>query len=327
MKRLLRDVAVFLAIQAAIFAALDASHRRSHGRDHYLSAFLDKAARLEHTPSPRILVVGGSNAAFGVNSAAIERATGRPVVNLGLSAGLGLAFILAQSAEAARAGDLLILSPEYELLAHGQPFDSAVLQMQLMLAPASVRFVGARQAPQLLDTGLSVATTRIHAFRSTLGGGPVETLYTRSSYEEHGDMVGHERFSSRRGGDRHVRVPAVAAAEGAAARLAAYARRVRHAGAAVVLVPAAIPADDLKAQETAVDALWERLARETGIPVRGLRRRYPRELFFDTSYHLTLEGKRLRTRLLVQVIRRALLEARSAPPPQDRVALARSDRH
>ena len=55
-----------------------------------LTAHVDKMERLRATPSPRVVVVGGSNVAYGIDSSRLEASLGRPVVNLGTSGGLGL---------------------------------------------------------------------------------------------------------------------------------------------------------------------------------------------------------------------------------------------
>jgi hypothetical protein len=45
------------------------------------------------------------------------------------------------------------------------------------------------------------------------------------------------------------------------------------------------------------------LERETEIPVLATERGYSRKLFLDTAYHLTLSGKRARTRSLIAALR------------------------
>ncbi len=58
----------------------------------YCASFLDKMRRLEHTEGPKIILVGNSNLAFGINSPMMERELGMPIVNLGFHGGLGNAF-------------------------------------------------------------------------------------------------------------------------------------------------------------------------------------------------------------------------------------------
>ena len=58
-------------------------------RESYQGAMLDKMERLLSIDEPKIILVGNSNLAFGINSRLIESEIGMPVVNLGLHGGLG----------------------------------------------------------------------------------------------------------------------------------------------------------------------------------------------------------------------------------------------
>ena len=58
----------------------------------YVASFYDKIERLESINEPKIILVGNSNLAFGMNSEKLEKSMGMPVVNLGLHNNLGSAF-------------------------------------------------------------------------------------------------------------------------------------------------------------------------------------------------------------------------------------------
>ena len=58
----------------------------------YTAALLDKVERLNSIEQPKLVLLGNSNLAFGMNSEKIEDALGMPVVNMGLHGGLGNAF-------------------------------------------------------------------------------------------------------------------------------------------------------------------------------------------------------------------------------------------
>jgi hypothetical protein len=86
--------ALFVALQCGICAMLVRLTYRSN-QDGYMAATIDKHARLDALRGERrLFVAGGSASAFGFDSGAIEAATGRKVVNVGLHAELGLPFIL-----------------------------------------------------------------------------------------------------------------------------------------------------------------------------------------------------------------------------------------
>ena len=82
-------------------------------RDDYLAAFSLKSQYLIEADEQRLVLVGGSNVAFGANCHA-ETITSRTVVNLGLHAGIGLNVMLEQALSGIRAGDLVVVSLEYE---------------------------------------------------------------------------------------------------------------------------------------------------------------------------------------------------------------------
>ncbi|MET0552369.1 MAG: hypothetical protein ABW221_04990 [Vicinamibacteria bacterium] len=303
--RLARDVAIFLALQAAVFLAVDAAYMRYVGREHYLASLRDKTARLAEVRPPRILLVGGSNAAFGVNSAALERSSGRPVVNLGLNAGLGRDFILAQASAAVQPGDLVVLMPEYDFLAPYALVDAPTLLLVMRLAPETVRFVPLSAVPQLLDHGLGTVTVRLRALGAVVRGQPWrDPLYYRQAFDARGDMTAHLALPPAGAGGKHGGVWLAQTAGPACRRLSDFARDAHARGARVVIVPPPIPGDDAVRQAEAIAALWERVDRETGIPVLGARKIYDRSLFLDTAYHLAASGREQRTRHLVDLLRR-----------------------
>jgi hypothetical protein len=103
---------------------------RYHYRDNYLAAIVEKNNLLASTPSPKIIIVGGSNAAFGFDSQAISEATGMPVVNMGIQGSIGLRFALNDIKPYIHSGDIVLLSPEYHNLVdklHGGDVLSYVL--------------------------------------------------------------------------------------------------------------------------------------------------------------------------------------------------------
>jgi hypothetical protein len=74
-----------------------------------------KAARLTTVASPKVVILAGSNAWFGLDSGLLEAAWGAPVVNHAVNAALGLRYILASAEPELRAGDLVLMPLEYPL--------------------------------------------------------------------------------------------------------------------------------------------------------------------------------------------------------------------
>jgi hypothetical protein len=80
----------------------------------YAKATLLKHAALRADTPRKIVLVGGSNLAFGVDSTLIREATGCPVVNMGMNGHFGARYMLAEVRDNLRSGDLVIIAWEWD---------------------------------------------------------------------------------------------------------------------------------------------------------------------------------------------------------------------
>ena len=80
--------------------------------DTFVGELGEKYDRLNSLDGEKIVVVGGSSVAFGLDSAALEREVGMPVVNFGLYANLGTKLMLDLSRSGVGEGDIIVLAPE-----------------------------------------------------------------------------------------------------------------------------------------------------------------------------------------------------------------------
>ena len=112
MKRfLLRSVLFLVVLSICTAGILLCIHRNP---DHYLKTYTLKLNRLRTTESPRLILVGGSNVAFGVDSKMLADSLKMHPVNFGLHAGLSLRYVMRDVIRYSRPNDLIILLPEYE---------------------------------------------------------------------------------------------------------------------------------------------------------------------------------------------------------------------
>jgi hypothetical protein len=65
-------------------------------QDHYFAATIDKHQRLAQTPSPKVVLVGGSNLACGGGHGKTGAGNRLSGGNMGLHADIGLAYMLAE---------------------------------------------------------------------------------------------------------------------------------------------------------------------------------------------------------------------------------------
>ena len=92
---------------AVIALALPAAYE-----DTFVGELGDKYDLLAETDEPKIVVVGGSSVAFGIDSAMIEEELGMKVVNFGLYANLGTKLMIDLSRTNVNEGDIIVLAPE-----------------------------------------------------------------------------------------------------------------------------------------------------------------------------------------------------------------------
>ena len=76
------------------------------------NAYQYKAHIAEQTESPKIIIISGSNAMFGIDSAMIEDITGYPVINLAGHAALDLNFFYFKLVEHIGDGDIVVMPLE-----------------------------------------------------------------------------------------------------------------------------------------------------------------------------------------------------------------------
>lgn len=75
----------------------------------YTAGLLDKVAYLESLNEPKIILIGNSNLAFGVDSQRLEEEFGMPVVNMGFHGGLDNAFHEEMAKINVTKGDIVIV--------------------------------------------------------------------------------------------------------------------------------------------------------------------------------------------------------------------------
>ncbi len=113
MKHFLFNIVKLCGVVGAVFIILtfvDITFIGSQYQYSYNASLIDKMDRLKNTKSPKIILVGNSNLAFGIDSEMLEEATGMPVVNMGYLASLGNAFHEGMIKQNVGEGDLVVLA-------------------------------------------------------------------------------------------------------------------------------------------------------------------------------------------------------------------------
>lgn len=292
------------------------------------SVSVDKHRRLASLGSPKLVLVGGSNVALGVDSELLERLAAVPVVNLGLNGGLGLRFMCEEVWPSLGGGDVVMLSPEYEHW-RGTLLDGDLnLLWALRARPAGLRqLTSARQAAVLVRNTPEFMQGKVMEFISARP----DPVYNRWSFTARGDFAGHLAQGPKRPMLGLARMRREPLNPEAGRIVAVLVQRAAARGAAVVysFPPLARSAYRLSDNQAAVEDVHERVREVRGLLVAGTPagQVYADELFFDSVYHLGQEGRQQRTRRMaaeLDLIRRRTADLARAGSGQASAAAALS---
>jgi hypothetical protein len=279
--------------------------------DHYLAALVDREELLERTPGPRLIFVGGSNLAFGLDSERIAERTGLAVINCGLHAGLGLQFMLNQAAKYLKQGDIVVVSPEYGIALQGEV---QTLACAATVHPDAQAYLGSwSERVRVACVQAQFALKYLCRGCPTPSRGVPDAIYRRSGFNRHGDLVSHLEsapeakaisWSSESGG-AIVQDDVCTEILGA---MNAFAANARQKGARVYYLPPPLPQSLYEQRQSAYDAHGERLHRELPFPVLSGPVDFvlSDDLFFDTRCHLNRAGRKLRTERVIAKLLPAL---------------------
>lgn len=289
---------------AAVFAVFLAVPKDETG---HLAALLDRHALLERTPGPRIVFVGGSNLAFGLDSRMIADATGWNVVNTGLHAGLGLKYMLDDVEPDLLAGDLVVLVPEYDhfVLENALNGEMALAEFLLKYHLRGLRLLDLGQSLQLARHAPTVIWKTIlnEGVRGLRSRDIPGNLFHRGVFNEYGDLVGHLSLPNLDIPPEPVLPPDLQ--DEAFEALDEFARRQQARGIRCVLMSPSLRRLDYENSAPAIGRVDSALRRQRNIPILGAPEDFvfPGDVFFDTGNHLDRVGRAERTARVLRLLR------------------------
>jgi len=298
------------------------------GENSGYAALIDKHARLAKITSPKIVLVGGSNVALGIDSAVIEKVMSRPVVNMGFGCILGLRYMLEEVKGNLSPGDIVVIMPEYDFFCVTTNLESnarvngssALLNLVLVFPQASqwVLRTYASAPERIFDfiydcRRLVVGKVEFYqrvlrsrydkTFPKTedLSGGAINMYDHREAYNSHGDMTAHLlKESPGLNGMEVIAYGNYIFNQEAADVVKNFAALAAKKNVRVVVAPPPLPErvyNKYKIRADDIFAHWRAIPNVTvlGSPAQFS---FPENYFFDTAYHLTKFGRNLRSELL-----------------------------
>ena len=154
--------------------------------DTFVGELGEKYGRLNSLEGEKIVVVGGSSVAFGLDSAALEREVGMPVVNFGLYANLGTKLMLDLSRSGIGEGDIIVLAPEMNDQTLSLYFNSETTMQALDGNFGMLAAIDSENYESLIGASWGFAADKIVYTLS--GKAPENTgAYSKEWFNEYGD--------------------------------------------------------------------------------------------------------------------------------------------
>ena len=282
----------------------------------FMSAIIDKHNRLASIKGKRVILVGGSNVAFGVDSKKLQDTFKIPVVNLSLHAGLGLDFMLNEAKSIARKGDIFVLSTEYYI---NEP-DADVKANVTKFYPKSLSYF--EHPPMLLlkmyytnrVTQMRVNALNFPLIAPFLNAKERELqkltnekipVYARRSFNEYGDAIGHLEKPNPKGRiSFHFKMNPYRYYEGIKKLNEFYSYCISNDIKVFFLYPALAETTYLENKDL-LERNFKDYSKDLKIPVLNTPTSFVMNdsLFFDTYYHLTKHGRAIRTNKMIEMLK------------------------
>lgn len=156
----------------------------------YVASILDKHARLDSTAGEkqRIILVGGSNIAMGLDSEYLEKTLGISAVNTGIHAGIGIKMCMDDVKPYIKEGDIVVLIPEYEHFFDDYAYGNLQMVEMLDFSPVNIRYLNIGQINTLLS---HIPDYSLMKLKMLTGSYRANELYNRNVFNEYGDAVAH----------------------------------------------------------------------------------------------------------------------------------------
>ncbi|MDR3343272.1 MAG: hypothetical protein LBT14_10910 [Treponema sp.] len=257
----------------------------------YIQAIHDKHQRLINTTAPRIVLAGGSNLAFGIDSAALEKVLHIPVVNISIHAGIGLGRILDDIAPFLLPGDMLIIAPEYSHFTSEWNGNAAAYEL---IADTQNHLLLAHISRYGLPAELSTYTKS-----KLLRLIPQQPAYSRDGFNEYGDYIKHLETENQ------PITPKEPLGTINTTYLSQFFRLVdsfTRRGISVIITYPSYEETSFRNSTALIHELDAAFRTKQNITVISSPENYcfPVDFFYDTVYHLNAKGRETRTAQLIQ---------------------------
>jgi len=304
MKRFIGKILLF-GVFVLLFLLLGISRITTRWQGDYMFALIDKFENLKTEKSPKIVFVGGSNLAFGMDSETVSEYYDMPVINMGLHAGIGLRFLLEGIKPYMKKNDILVIIPEY-----GHFYDiflgtgATLTEVLCSVYPQGFRYFTFKQFIMMLSEFPRYSIENM--YNAYIQGYAFQKhkykIYARSSFNSYGDATAHWDESSYI--DYQLKERKVRPIDAKMMKdLEKYILYYQSQGVEVVILPPAIVNTVAQSIKGEIQQVTETLAKNDNRAYQYFypeRYSLPDSLGYDTRYHFIKPGIDIRVQYLIE---------------------------
>lgn len=276
----------------------------------YNAVIIDKYKRLQGTPSPKIVLIAGSNFAYGINSKLIADSLQKPVVNMAIHYDYGTKFMLNQIAPELRKGDAVIMGFEYIIESEGNKSEQLVMARFFPKAKEWMKF------DDIFEEIGENSQLRIKTFKTVLERlfknkeinyqvSDTTSVFFRGGTNEYGDLISHYNNPPMKLIPRAILSDKVSLKD-AIADMNAFYKTMQARGVKVYFVYPTYSKANYDLDKLIIDKYQQEYQKYAQFPILGKPTDFVFDdsLYHDMAYHLTPKGGDIRTRKIIQLLNR-----------------------
>ena len=168
-----------LAVSSIVFVA------PSRFDETFLGEFEKKVDRLYNTEGEKIIFVGGSSLAFGLDAKLLSETLDRTVINFGLYATLGTKVMMDYTRDAIGEGDIIVIAPEMNEQTWSLYFNAEAMWQALDGNFSDIRYLSSDDYPAMLGSFWKFAVSKAKYLTQELNVSGLG-IYQASSFDEYG---------------------------------------------------------------------------------------------------------------------------------------------
>ena len=296
LKKFFLFLSIPIILLAVVFVAVPATPRSQIS---LLFSKLDKDALIENTPAPRLILMGGSNLSFGIDSAMLEERLGIATIDTAIQATIGTEYLMDTMLEIVQSGDVLVLSPEYSQFYGRNAYGGEELLRIIMdVDRSTIKYLSLDQWLNLIQYIPKYTISKLNPREYFLKDDPVTGIYEREAFNAYGDAVIHWGYN-------HSDFPPYDRIEGKfnydlIESLLVFEQAVNERGAEFFITFPGLQEATYLIMEDQIQMVYDQLL-ENHFALLGTPERYMMDelLMFNTPYHLNRIGVEYRTNLLI----------------------------